>query len=241
MNARQIFPAGVSFNSGVKMMIPVLFENDDVLAVDKPEGLTSIPGSEKGNDTLLGLLSNVYTQKLFVVHRLDKDVSGVMLFAKNAAAHKCLNDRFCSRKVKKTYAALVHGAIETSGGSIDKPIRQFGSGRMGIDELRGKPSSTGFEVVDRFGKFTLVKAFPGTGRKHQIRVHFYSIGHPIAGDTRYGEKVDLTLFPRMMLHALSITFALPSGEEKTIDSTLPESFEAVLAAIRLKEPSGNPC
>jgi tRNA pseudouridine32 synthase / 23S rRNA pseudouridine746 synthase len=214
------------------MNIPILFENSDVLAVDKPEDLTSIPGSEKGKDTLIGLLSRQYQEKLYVVHRLDKDVSGVILFAKNAAAHKCLNDQFSGHIVKKTYCALVLGVVEKSNGSISKPIRQFGSGRMGVDELRGKPSSTDFEVIERFAEHTLIKAYPATGRKHQIRVHFYSIGHPIAGDTRYGDKEKAKAFPRMMLHALSITFKLPSGEEKTIESPLPQSFETALASVR---------
>ena len=216
------------------MTIPILFENSDILAVDKPEGLTSIPGSEKGKETLLELLSKLYSEKLFVVHRLDKDVSGVMLFAKNAAAHKCLNDQFCGRTVKKTYCALVHGVLETSDGSSSKPIRQFGSGLMGVDELRGKPSRTDFAVAERFAEYTLVKAFPLTGRRHQIRAHFYSIGHPIAGDTRYGDKEKAKQFPRMMLHALCITFKLPSGEEKTVESSLPQSFETALAPMRDK-------
>jgi RluA family pseudouridine synthase len=216
------------------MEIPVLFENSDVVAVNKPEGLTSIPGSEKGADTLLGLLSKLYPEKLFVVHRLEKDVSGVMLFAKNAAAHKCLNDQFCNHLVKKTYLSLVYGVLEKSDGCINKPIRQFGSGRMGVDELRGKPSSTGFEVLQRFADYTLVKAIPTTGRKHQIRVHFYSIGHSIAGDTRYGDKSTAIPFPRMMLHAQTITFKLPGGEETTVEAPVPQSFESVLATVCTK-------
>lgn len=214
------------------MTIPILFEDNDVIAVNKPEGLTSIPGSEKGKDTLLGLLSKQYDQKIFVVHRLDKDVSGVMLFAKNAGAHKCLNDQFSNHIINKTYIAVVHGRLDAAKGGINKPVHQFGSGRMGVDELRGKPSSTEFEVMERFNNFTLVKANPRTGRKHQIRVHFYSIGHPIAGDKLYGEKAVQGKFPRMMLHAQEITFKLPSGEEKTIEAPLPESFNKVVDSLK---------
>lgn len=209
------------------MTIPILFEDNDVIAVNKPEGLTSIPGSEKGKDTLLELLSKQYDQKIFVVHRLDKDVSGVMLFAKNAAAHKCLNDQFSNHTINKTYLAVVHGVLDAAKGGINKPVHQFGSGRMGVDELRGKPSSTEFEVVERFDKFTLVKAHPRTGRKHQIRVHFYSIGHPIVGDRLYGDTASQAAFSRMMLHASSINFKLPSGDDKTIEAPLPESFRLV--------------
>ena len=214
------------------MTIPVLFEDNDVIAVNKPEGLTSIPGSEKGKDTLLGLLSKQYDQKIFVVHRLDKDVSGVMLFAKNAGAHKYLNDQFSNHTIKKTYIAVVHGALDAAKGGINKPVHQFGSGRMGVDELRGKPSSTEFEVVERFNNFTLVKANPRTGRKHQIRVHFYSIGHPVAGDRLYGDKAAQAIFPRMMLHAQEIIFKLPSGKEKTVEAPLAESFKAVMDSIK---------
>jgi tRNA pseudouridine32 synthase/23S rRNA pseudouridine746 synthase len=216
------------------MTIPILFEDNDVIAVNKPEGLTSIPGSEKGKDTLLGLLSKQFDRKLFVVHRLDKDVSGVMLFAKNAAAHKCLNDQFSNHSIQKTYIALVHGTVEAAKGGINKPIHKFGSGRMGVDELRGKPSSTGYEVIERFGDFSLVKANPGTGRKHQIRVHFYSIGHPVVGDRLYGDKAAQSGFSRMMLHAQEISFKLPSGEEKTVEAPLAESFTAVIDSLRTK-------
>jgi tRNA pseudouridine32 synthase / 23S rRNA pseudouridine746 synthase len=214
------------------MPIPILFEDSDIIAVNKPEGLTTIPGSEKGNETLLALLSSQCGQKLFVVHRLDKDVSGVMLFAKNAAAHKNLNDQFSNHTVKKTYVAVVHGKILAAKGSINKPVHQFGSGRMGVDELRGKPSRTDYEVVERFEKFAMVKACPATGRKHQIRVHFYSIGHPIVGDKLYGDKAVQSAFPRMMLHAQSITFKLPSGEEKTVEAPLAESFTTVVDSLK---------
>ncbi len=104
-------------------MFPVLFENDDVLAIDKPEGLASIPGRPAGEDSLLSLLSAELSYKVFVVHRLDQEVSGVILFAKNAAAHKLLNEQFADRLVKKTYLALVHGSLETADGLIDRPMR----------------------------------------------------------------------------------------------------------------------
>ncbi len=213
------------------MLVPILFESADIIAVDKPEGLTSIPGSEKGKATLLELLTAQYGRKLFVVHRLDKDVSGVMLFAAGAAAHKCLNGQFAAHTVRKAYLALVHGTLDEEKGSIIKPIHRFGSGRMGVDQLRGKPSSTNFEVLERSAKYTLVKALPLTGRTHQIRVHFYSIGHPIVGDRLYGDTAAQAAFPRMMLHAQTITFKLLSGEEKTLEAPVPQSFVAGLDSL----------
>ncbi|MCB4755941.1 MAG: RluA family pseudouridine synthase [Elusimicrobia bacterium] len=207
--------------------IPVLFENDDLLVVDKPAGLASIPERDRQKDSVLTLLSAKAPQKLYVVHRLDKDASGVLVFTKNATTHKFLNDQFSTRAVQKTYVALVHGVLREEEGCIDKPIRLFGSGRMGVDTKNGKPCTTLFKVEKRFGKFTHVKIHPVTGRRHQIRVHFYSIGHPVVGDLLYGDRALQKTFPRLMLHASEIEFGLPQGEKLRLASPLPESFHLV--------------
>ena len=213
-------------------MIPVLFENDDLLAVDKPEGLASIPERAKGRDSLVSLLSPKFRDRLYIVHRIDKEASGVILFAKNASAHRFLNEQFSTRAVKKTYLILIHGNIHEGEGVIDKPLRQFGSGRVGIDPKRGKPSETGFHVLDRFHSHALVEAHPVTGRRHQIRVHFYSIGHPVAGDLLYGDKAVQKRYPRLMLHAWRLELRLQSGEELKIEAPVPESFDAVLRSLQ---------
>ncbi len=189
-------------------MIQVLFENDDLLAVNKPEGLASIPEGAKGRDCLLSLLESAGTGRLYIVHRLDKEASGVILFARNAAAHKHLNEQFRQRSVKKTYVALVHGVMAENSGIIAQPIREFGSGRMGVDRQRGKPCLTEFQVSERLATYTLVQAYPLTGRRHQLRVHFYSLGHPIVGDLRYGDKAVQRTFPRLMLYTDGLTDAL---------------------------------
>ncbi len=213
-------------------MISILFENEDIVAANKPEGLASIPGSPGSAPSLFGLVSAGYTERLYVVHRLDKEACGVILFAKNAAAHRHLNEQFSRRQVDKTYLVLTFGAIAEDSGLIDRPLREFGSGRMGVDLQRGKPSTTEFEVMERLGAYTLVAAHPTTGRRHQIRVHFYSFGHPVVGDSRYGDKNVQKNFPRLMLHARAITFRLPSGAPLTIEAAAPESFNQVLAQIR---------
>lgn len=218
------------FSAWLKKMIPILFENEDILAVDKPEGLASIPESARA-DCLLSMLASTSPRKLYVVHRLDKDVSGVILFAKNPTAHAYLNAQFHNRSICKTYVALTHGIIRESGGIIDKPLRQFGSGRMGVDPGRGKPSLTEYQISQRFGAYTLVRAYPLTGRRHQIRVHFYAIGHPIVGDLRYGDRTVQRAFPRLTLHAEKIACRLPSGEEVAIEAPIPESFQAVIQMI----------
>ena len=226
-------------------MLPILFENDDIIAVDKPPSLASIPERDKTKESVLAQLSRVYPHKIYVVHRLDKNASGVILFAKNARTHKYLSRQFTSRTVKKTYLALVHGVVAEGRGVIDKPLRQFASGRVAVDSERGKPSVTEFEVVERFGSYTLVRAHPLTGRLHQLRVHFYSIGHPIVGDRVYGQtnpQINLgAKYSRLMLHAERVIFRLPpflsstegtGGEELTIESPMPDSFAQVVESLR---------
>lgn len=214
-------------------MFPILFENVDILAINKPEGLASIPERIHTVDNLFSRLSAEFPDKLYVVHRLDKDVSGVMLFAKHAAAHQCLNDQFSQRLIRKTYLALAHGVMRQNQDAITAPIRQFGSGRMGVDAQRGKPSRTDFQVLERFAAYTLLTAHPLTGRRHQLRVHLYSIGHPIVGDVRYGDKMLQRQFPRLMLHAQRIEFRLPSGRMMTLEAPVPESFTTILQTLRL--------
>jgi RluA family pseudouridine synthase len=210
--------------------IRVLFENGDLLAVNKPEGVISIAEADKGG--LLELLENVFAGKLYPVHRLDRGASGVIVFAKSADAHRYLNGQFDRREVRKTYLALVHGVVTVNRGSINAPIREFGSGRMGVDPRRGKPSSTEWKVAEKLPAATLIRVQPATGRRHQIRVHLYHIGHPIVGDLKYGDRALQERFPRLMLHALEIEFALPSGERVTVEAPVPPSFEEVLRGLR---------
>ncbi|MBN2188447.1 MAG: RluA family pseudouridine synthase [Chitinispirillaceae bacterium] len=206
------------------MMITVLYEDDDILAVDKPAGIASIPERNRSVESVKAMLEKQLGQKLFVVHRLDKEVSGVMLFAKTAAAHRYLNEAFFNRNVHKTYRALVLGAVKEDKGEIDAPIRQFGSGRMGVDKKKGKPSLTRFEVLERSGACTLLRAFPLTGRRHQIRVHLYHIGHPVAGDPLYGDKNLRKDYSRLMLHAEKIQFKNPGGKKIAIESKTPQEL-----------------
>jgi RluA family pseudouridine synthase len=210
--------------------VRVLFETDDYIAVDKPEGVVSV--AEAGRGGLPELIKPHYPGKLFPVHRLDRGASGVIVFAKNAAAHRHLNGEFDRREVRKTYLAVVDGTTSSNHGQINAPLREFGSGRMGADPKRGKPSSTEWKLAERLDGATLVRVSPTTGRRHQIRVHLYHIGHPILGDLRYGDRARQERFPRLMLHALSLEFALPSGERVTVEAPPPPSFEQVAAGLK---------
>ncbi len=212
-------------------MIQVLFENDDIVAINKPEGLAAVPERRPGTASLFELLCAERNERLYIVHRLDKETSGVIVFARNARAHRRLNQQFEARAVRKLYLALTHGVIPDDRGVIDKPLRQFGSGRVAVDTERGKACITSFLVVQRFSDLTLVEVYPHTGRRHQIRVHFYSTGHPIAGDPLYGWPKTREEFPRLMLHALKLALHLPSGGQITVEAAVPESFSTVLGTL----------
>ena len=212
--------------------ISILYEDENAIAVDKPEGFASISESDTSLETLHSLLEKRLSQKLFIVHRLDKEVSGAILFAKNAKTHKLLNQQFSSRAVKKSYIALVHGIILKDTGVINKPLREFGSGRMGIDEQKGKQSSTAFIVLKRYERYTLLELNPTTGRRHQLRVHLYAIGYPIVGDMRYGDKEKQQEFPRLMLHAKRIDCKLSGEKSISVQVDLPESFNRFLKLLK---------
>ena len=215
-------------------MIPVLYEDAELLAVDKPAGVASIPQRDDVGDDLVTRLRAEQDRPLWVVHRLDKAVSGVILFAKDAETHRWLNSEFEGRRVEKHYMALVHGCLDQERGSIDMPIRTFGSGRMGVDPKRGKDSCTMYERDRIVADYSLVSARPVTGRRHQIRVHLYHIGHPIVGDPRYGDPVRQAAYPRLMLHARRITLTTRGGNSLTVESPLASSFLACLESLGIQ-------
>jgi RluA family pseudouridine synthase len=213
-------------------MIDILYEDKDVLVVDKPEGLVAVPERRRLEPSLIEILSAQRAEKLYIVHRIDRETSGVIVIARNAEAHRQLNRQFETRSVEKMYLALVHGAISDDRGEIDKPLREFGSGRVAVDDQRGKASVTEFHVLERLEAFTLLDVRPHTGRRHQIRVHLYSIGHPVLGDPLYGDKAVQSSYPRLMLHARRLSLHLPSGQRLTLEAPVPESFTRVLQVAR---------
>lgn len=206
-------------------MPTILYEDERVVAVDKPAGLATIPERFERH-CLLAEVEAYLGGKAFVVHRLDKDVSGVVVFARDAGAHRHLNTLFETRAVEKTYAAVVHGVVAAGEGEVDRPIRPFGSGRMGVDPAKGKPSRTRFVVRRRLAAYSVLDVYPVTGRRHQIRVHLYSIGHPLVGDPLYGDRAQQQGYPRLFLHARRLAFAGPDGRAVAVASPLPEAFDA---------------
>ncbi len=214
------------------MELPILYEDDDLLVVYKPEGLAAIPERDPSQPSARRLLETSRGERLWVVHRLDKEASGVLLFARSAGAHRYMNTLFEQRQVRKLYRVLVHGRLASKQGQIQAPIRMYGSGRMGVDPDRGKPSETRYRVLAYLDEaYSLIEAWPLTGRRHQIRVHCYHIGHPIVGDSRYGDRSVQQRYPRLMLHAFSMRFRHPKGQELEIIAPVPKSFQQVLDAL----------
>lgn len=222
------------------MKYEILLNDENVIAVNKPEGIASITENDVILNSFHALIEKKFLQKFFIVHRLDKEVSGVILFAKNELTHKFLNNQFTNRSVRKFYIALVHGIIKENNGVISRAIREFGSGRMGVDNSKGKKSETKYHVLERFDDYTLLQLNPLTGRRHQLRVHLYSIGHPIVGDLRYGDKKNQERFPRLMLHAKRIEFQLPDGKKLSIEAPLPDSFKQLLSSKRVSGQKSKP-
>ena len=217
-------------------MLSLLYQDDDLLAVAKPENLATIPERRPTGDSLVERLTRQLGMRLYVVHRIDKEVSGVVLLAKHAAAHRWLNDQFSARQVHKTYLAVVQGHVTPDQGTVDLPLRQFGSGRMGVDQGRGKPSTTAFEVLERSDGFSLLRVSPLTGRRHQIRVHLYAMGHPIVGDRRYGDPAQQRLHPRVMLHARAVTCQRADGKSIHIEAPPPDSWSLLYRRLLGREP-----
>lgn len=212
------------------MTLSVLYEDKYLIAINKEIGISVIPGrGDAGSRPLVKIVEQLVSGKTYVVHRLDKETSGVILFAKDAPTHRLLNMQFEKKEIKKQYLAVVLG-IPESGGVIDSPIFEFGSGRMGVDK-RGKVAQTTFEVADTFSNACLLNVFPATGRRHQIRVHLYSQGFPILGDNTYGNPRPVGGISRLMLHAQQITFTHPDGQLRTISAPVNDGWNEVLLQL----------
>lgn len=212
----------------------ILLRTEAFVALGKPVGIATIAERDLAAPCLRSELERELGEKVYVVHRLDKEVSGVVLFARHAEAHRELSMAFERREVKKAYLALVHGRPAWDSLVADQPIFAFGSGRMGVDARRGKASTTELRVLRRGEAHALVEAQPITGRRHQIRVHLYAAGHAIAGDLRYGERELQARYPRLMLHAHRLELPARFGAG-VIDCPAPPDFEAQLA-LHLASP-----
>lgn len=207
---------------------PVVFEDDRLIAVNKPAGRPTIPGRGDIGEPLNKELERRLGARLWVVHRLDREASGLVVFAKDAATHKALCADFESRRADKSYLAVVQGILEGEG-RADAPLKEFGSGRT-APSPQGKPSLTRWSVLRPLKGATLLSVTPLTGRRHQIRAHLCARGHPLLGDPLYGPAPrPVGGAPRLMLHAL--TLALPAGPGYELRAEPGADFDAVLSRL----------
>ncbi len=201
----------------------IIYEDRAILVADKPSGLLSVPGKTEGRaDCLETRLRRAYPGTL-LVHRLDCDTSGVMIFARNKAAQGFLGQEFEKRRSKKTYVARVFGDLQPESGQVDLPIGVDWPNRprQMVDTVNGRAAVTDWVVLGRDAGETRVHLFPLTGRSHQLRVHMLSLGHPILGDPIYATG-ETAAYPRLMLHAETLSLHHPdSGEWVTFTAPCP--------------------
>ncbi|MCG3176365.1 MAG: Ribosomal large subunit pseudouridine synthase D [Candidatus Omnitrophica bacterium] len=217
--------------------VSIVYEDKDLLVVDKPAGMVVHPGAGNKSGTLVNALlgrgtalsASAGADRPGIVHRLDKDTSGVLLVAKNDRALRRLQAQFQARSLSKTYLALVKGRVEYEEGRVELPIGPDGKqrGRMRVArDGKGREAETRYRVVRRYPHATLIEASPVTGRTHQIRVHMAHLGHPVVGDEIYGTR---TGNQRLGLHAARIRFEHPtSGKTLTLESAPPPEFAELL-------------
>ena len=226
--------------------LDILYEDKDIIVVNKARGMVVHPASGVNSGTLVNALL-YHCQDLSgingeirpgIVHRLDKDTSGVMVCAKNDTAHLDLAEQIRTKAAHRTYLAVVHGNIKEEAGIIKGDIGRHPTDRkkMAIVRENGKPAVTHFKVLERFGEYTLVECRLETGRTHQIRVHMASIGHPLVNDPKYGPKKSSPFaINGQALHSLQLTLTHPvTKEEMTFTAPLPTDMEKILTGLRNK-------
>ncbi len=228
---------------GENIPLDIVYEDNDIIVVNKPQGLCvhPAPGNESG--TLVnGLIYHCGNElsaingviRPGIVHRIDKDTSGLLVIAKNNEAHMKLSAQLKERKAMRKYYALVNGNIKENSGSVNKPLGRNPSERKKMAVVKGgREAITHFNVLERFGRYTLVECVLETGRTHQIRVHMASIGHSIVGDMLYGIKKEKFSLQGQLLHAKTIGFVHPStGEMMEFTSEIPVYFQNILDNLR---------
>lgn len=229
----------------------ILYEDDDIIVIDKPAGLVVHPDGRTQEPSVSEWFVSAYPEsrnvgeaqgdieRSGVVHRIDRETSGVLLLAKTVAGHKCLKEQFQMREIDKIYHLFVHGNIKDDHGTISLPIGRSASNFRKRSAQRGakgemREALTYFQVLKRTDdkSVTFVEAKPKTGRTHQIRVHFQALHHPVIADNLYaGKKPKLLGFERLALHARAITFENVDGKKVTREAPYPEDFEKALKSL----------
>ncbi len=226
--------------------LDIAYEDDELLVINKPRGMVVHPAPGNSSGTLVnavlfhceGKLSGINGKmRPGIVHRIDKDTTGLLVVAKTNDAHQFLSDQLGDRSLSREYYALVHGNIKEDSGTVDAPIARSENDRkkMTVTYKNSREAVTDFFVEERFGTYTLVRCKLRTGRTHQIRVHMKHIGHPIVGDKTYGVKKEEFNLIGQLLHAGKIGFIHPiTNEQVYYTAPLPEDFEKVLSLLRAR-------
>ncbi|HEY7087599.1 MAG TPA: RluA family pseudouridine synthase [Tepidisphaeraceae bacterium] len=237
--------------------LTILHDDADIVAIDKPAGLAAIPGRGE-HESVLERLRQQLNHKLLVVHRLDKDTSGVMVFARHTQAQRNLSHQFQNNTIEKQYLALVAGRPDAAEGDIDAPIGPHPTDpkRMAVVKHRGRPARTLWKIEQSFRRFTLLRIFPKTGKTHQIRVHLAHIGLPLAVDPLYNpgtvslclsqfkrgyrpkpNEPERPLIGRLTLHAEKLSLIHPKGQPLELSAPLPKDFRATLNMLSKYSPA----
>jgi 23S rRNA pseudouridine955/2504/2580 synthase/23S rRNA pseudouridine1911/1915/1917 synthase len=230
----------------------IIFENENFVAVNKPSGLLTIPDRhDEQLHSLYKILQQQY-EKIFIVHRLDRDTSGIILFAKDEATHKFLSQLFEQRNVEKYYLGIIQGTLQNKKGIIEEPIMEHPVKKgMMVVHTKGKPSVTEYEVMEDYGIYSLVRFKINTGRTHQIRVHLKHLGHPIACDELYGDPKPILLssfkkkfklskhdeeerpmLNRLALHSSELKFKDQNNTAFDLKAELPKDMRALLQQLK---------
>ena len=235
----------------IKLSTLTIFENDDFIALNKPPGVLSIPDRTQSQPSLKDNLLEEYGQ-IFTVHRLDRDTSGVIVFAKNEEAHRHLSLQFENRLTDKIYYAIVSGSLPQTEGLIDLAIAEHPHKKgMMVPNTKGKPSQTEYRVLESFGLYSHVRFSILTGRTHQIRVHMKYLGNPIACDEVYGDgkavllsslkkkfklskdaEEERPIMARLALHSGELSFTDANGDAHRLEAPLPKDMKAFLQQLR---------
>lgn len=223
--------------------LDILYEDSDIIVINKQRGMTVHPAAGVTSGTLVNALLAHCTDlsgingviRPGIVHRLDKDTSGVMVVAKNDEAHLNLAEQIKNKTAHRVYWAVVFGNIKEDSGVINGDIGRSPVNRqkMAIVAVNGKPATTKFKVLERYGKYTLIECRLLTGRTHQIRVHMTSVGHPLVGDPKYGQGKSPFKIQGQALHSLTLTLIHPrTGQEMKFEAPLPEDMNKIINALR---------
>ena len=224
-----------------ELSLNIVFEDDDIAIIDKPSGMVVHSGAGHLTDTMANAavtrwpkISSVGdTDRPGIVHRLDRDTSGLLIIALNPTAYNNLTLMIKKHEIERIYTALVHGHPKSSTGTIDAPIGRdpHHRTRQAVN-AGGRPALTHYEVIREIGQFSFIKVRLETGRMHQIRVHMTAIGHPIVGDQTYGKRQGIANLRRQFLHASKLTFNHPISSEKiSVTSKLPDDLQSAISSM----------